>query len=302
MEGNSIVEAIKGVRKLAGEILSKKLNLCGVCERIIAYGILLMLSLITILPFFLMILIAFDGHSEWGWVPTSPPRIVPSPVTLRHFIYVFKAFNFGRYFFNSLVMTMGVTISHLVLGSIGGYAFGKLRFPGREIIFAILLGTLMVPPESIVVPRYLIVQKIGWLNSFYGLIVPNMITAFSIFMFRQFVQTISRSLEEAAIIDGCSWFGVYRKIILPLLKPALVSVTIITFVQGWNNFLWPLLVAQSEKMYTLQIGLSAFKSQSAAEWSPLMAGTAITIIPTMIIFIALQKYYVSGLTMGGVKG
>lgn len=281
---------------------SGSLDRMGLPQRIMAYAVLLMLSLITVLPFVFMLLVSLDGKGQWGWAPTAPPRLIPDPPTLRFYTYVLSAFNFVRYFMNSVIMTLGITLGNLVFGTLAGYAFARIRFRGRDLIFAALLGTLMVPGESLIIPQYLIVQRLGWLNTYAGLIVPSMVSVFGIFLMREFIRTIPASLEEAAMIDGCSRLGVFVRIILPLLKPALVTLAIITFVQTWNTFLWPLIVAQRESMFTLQIGLASFREQRAAEWSALMAGTAIAMLPTTILFLSLQRYYIQGLVMGATKG
>lgn len=281
---------------------SASLDRIGPLQRIAAYLVLLLLSLVTILPFVFMLLVSLDGKGEWGWAPTAPPRLIPDPPTLRFYTYVLSAFNFVRYFLNSVIMTLGITLGNLVFGTLAGYAFARIKFRGRELIFAALLGTLMVPGESLVIPQYLIVQRLGWLNTYAGLIVPSMVSVFGIFLMREFIRTIPASLEEAAMIDGCSRLGVFFRIILPLMKPALVTLAIITFVQTWNTFLWPLIVAQRESMFTLQIGLASFREQRAAEWSALMAGTAIAMLPTTILFLSLQRYYIQGLVMGATKG
>ncbi len=287
---------------MAGDLISKKLDASGIFQRVIAYGLLISLSTITILPFFFMFVVALDGYSQWGWAPTVPPRLIPSPPTLRHFTYVINAFSFGRYFLNTVIVALSVMAGNMLFDGMAAYAFARLRFRGRELIFAALLGTMMIPGEALLIPQYLIVQRLGWLNSYAALIIPSVTGIFGIFLMRQFILSIPESLDEAAIIDGCSRWMVYWRIILPLLKPALVTLALIGFVGAWNNFLWPLVVASSEKMYTLQIGLAAFREQRAAEWSALMAGTAISIIPTMIVFISLQRYYVAGLTLGSTKG
>lgn len=281
---------------------SHKLDRPGIVQKIAAYAVLLLFSTITILPFIFMILVSLDGKGEWGWAPTAPPRLIPDPPTLRFYSYVLSAFNFVRYFINSAVMTIGITLGNLVFGTLAGYAFARIKFRGRDLIFAALLGTMMIPGESLVIPQYLIVQRLGWLNTYQGLIVPSMVSVFGIFLMREFIRTLPASLEEAAMIDGCSRLGVFVRIVVPLMKPALVTLAIITFVQSWNTFLWPLIVAQRESMFTLQIGLASFREQRAAEWSALMAGTAIAMLPTTILFLSLQRYYIQGLVMGATKG
>jgi len=281
---------------------SPKFESREILQRTAAYFVLMLLSTITILPFVFMLLVSLDGKGEWGWAPTAPPRLIPDPPTLRFYAYVLSAFNFVRYFINSAIMTAGITLGNLVFGTLAGYAFARINFKGRDLIFAALLGTMMIPSESLVIPQYLIVQRLGWLNTYAGLIVPSMVSVFGIFLMREFIRTIPASLEEAAMIDGCNRLGVFMRIVVPLMKPALVTLAIITFVQSWNTFLWPLIVAQRESMFTLQIGLASFREQRAAEWSALMAGTAIAMLPTTVLFLSLQRYYIQGLIMGATKG
>lgn len=286
---------------MVGSILSRPGSPRGLLDRFVAYLVLLVLSLVTSLPFLIMLLISLNGDSQWGWSPTVPPHFIPRHFTFHEYAYVITAFNFARYFANSAIVTVASTLGQLLLGSMAGFAFGRLRFPGRGVLFTILLMTLMIPPQALIVPRFLIIAHLKLLNTYEGIIAPSVVTAFSIFLIRQFSRTIPISLQDAAIIDGAGWWKVFTVVYVPLLTPALGTAAIITFVQVWNDFLWPLVVAQKEQMFTLQIGLAAFRTQRVSQWSALMAGTAITTIPTIVIFIVMQKYYVAGLTLGSVK-
>lgn len=279
-----------------------KVSFKEILWKIIIYFYLLIIASITVSPFILMVCVAMFGGSKWGWAPSFPPRIIPNPITFQHFRYVWTTYKFSRFFLNSAIVATGITLCNLFLDSLAGYAFAKLRFPGRDLIFAFLLATMMIPGETLIVPLYFIVLKLGWANTYWGLIVPGATGVFGIFLMRQFIMTLPSSLEDAAIIDGCSRLGVYWKIILPLMKPALATLAIITFIGAWNSFFWPLVVANHEEMFTLQVGLAAFREQREAEWSALMAGSVIAMLPTIILFFSLQRYYVKGIVLGAVKG
>jgi len=293
---------VKAEELRMGREVQKKIKFKEFLRKFFIYLYLLLIASFTVSPFIFMLCVATFGGSEWGWAPSFPPKILPRPITLQHFRYVWTTYKFSKFFLNSAIVAGGITICNLFLDSLAGYAFAKLRFPGRDVIFALLLATMMIPGETLVVPLYFIILRLGWANTYWGLIVPGATGIFGIFLMRQFIMTLPSSLEDAAIIDGCSRWGVYWKIILPLIKPALATLAIITFIGAWNSFFWPLIVANQEKMFTLQVGLAAFREQREAEWSALMAGAVIAMLPTIVLFFSLQKYYVRGIILGAVKG
>lgn len=186
--------------------------------------------------------------------------------------------------------------------SLAAYAFARMQFRGRDILFLLYLGTLMIPGQVTIVPLFILMKYLNWVDTYQALILPGSFTAFGTFLLRQFFLSIPFELEDAARIDGCSRFGMYWRIILPLSGPALATLAIFTFIQQWNNFLWPLIVTNSDSMKTLPLGIAMFQTQNGTQWHLMMAASAIAIVPTLILFIFAQKYFVKGITLSGMGG
>lgn len=235
--------------------------------------------------------------------------LIPKNLTLDNYI---KSWNFprifnksvtmGTFFKNSLVTTVIITISGLLFDSMAGYVIGRKEFPGRKLFFYLALSTLMIPIYVTVVPMFIIVRSLRWTNTYAGLTVPFLSSGFGIYMFKQYFETLPIELEEVAKIDGASNFRIYFTIMLPLSKPALATMAILKSMWAWNQFFWPLIIISELKMKTLQLGLTMFRGLNVTQWGLLSAGMTIAILPPIIIFIALQKYYLTGLTVGAVKG
>jgi len=209
-----------------------------------------------------------------------------------------------RFAFNSVVTAVGVVMLQLVLCTTAGYAFARLRFPGRDVLFAVFLLTMMIPSQAMIVPLFVVVRKLGWLNTYAGLIIPfpYLSTAFGTFLLRQFFVTIPRSLDDAACIDGCSHWGVFRHVILPSSRPALATIAAFAFIWTWTEFYWPLLATSSVDMRTLEVGLSVFKhAYGMTNWPLQMTAALIVLIPVLLIFLLLQRYFVRGVVMSGLK-
>ena len=214
---------------------------------------------------------------------------------------LWKAVPYNRYFINSVFIATASTLLTLFFCSLGGYAFAKYEFRGKKILFGILLASMMVPFQVLLVPLFGLMYDIGWLNSYKAIIIPFSVGAFGIFLMRQFIVTIPSELIDAARIDGCSEFGIYYRIILPIIKPALGALTIYTFLGSWNGYLWPLIILRDEAKYTLPIGLANLISIYRQDYGMLMAGTLLSILPIVILFLAMQREFVQGITLGGVK-
>jgi multiple sugar transport system permease protein len=233
---------------------------------------------------------------------TMPPQLVPSQFAWSNYTDIFQQVPFGRFFLNTVVMSVGRTVGQLMTCSLAGYAFARLRFPGKNVLFMLYLAGLMVPFQVIVVPEFILVKWMGWLDTFQALIVPGIFSAFGTFLLRQFFLTLPASLEEAAILDGCGLFGVLWRIVLPLSKPALSALVIFTFLWSWNDFLWPLVATKSNDMQVLSVGLLTLQGQYTTNWPYLMAGAVIASLPMLVLYIALQKQFVQGIAMTGLKG
>ena len=246
------------------------------------------------------------------WMVTTalkPPRLVhlaPYLVPVRfewgNFATAWRADDFARFYLNSAVMAVGITAGQLLLSSLAGYAFARLRFPGRDLLFWVVLATMMVPVYVTLIPSYLIVRDLGWLDSYPALIVPRLVSAFGIFLMRQHYLAIPRDLEESALLDGASRLRIWRDVFVPLSGPAFATLGIFAFLFAWNDFLWPLLITTSPEMRTVQLGLAMFTGRYGTEWTLLMAGAVTATIPALLVFVAGQRWFVRGVAATGVKG
>ena len=277
----------------------------GVAELFRSAGLVVILAAIgavMIGPFLYMLSVSL---MEPGTIRTIPPKLLPAaPLRWGSYNYerVIVNFDFGRVLLNTFVVTAGVTLFNVFFDTLAGYVFAKLRFPGRKALFLLILATLMIPEQVTVVPLYIIVNDLGLLNTHLGIALPFAASAFGIFLMKQFMETIPTDLEKAAMVDGCTRFEVFYKMVVPLSKPAMATLAIFTFIGTWNAFLWPLLVAQDKSMYVLSVALAQFQGRFEADIAALMTGTALAALPVIVLFIALQKYYVRGIKLSGVKG
>jgi len=266
-----------------------------------AWLILTLGGIFMMVPFLWMVSSSLKTIDE---IYTFPPQFIPTIPQWNNYIRAWTAIPFGRFFWNSSVVAGLVVLGQLLTCSMAGYAFGRLRFPGRDKIFLFYLATLMVPFAVIMIPLYVQMQYLGWIDTLWPLIVPSIFTPWGTFLMRQFMTTLPKELEDAARVDGASFFTVYWMIILPLTKPALATLGIFTFLGSWNNFLWPLIVISSLNLKTIPLGLVAFQSRQAIKtpWELIMAAATFSILPILIVFIFGQKYYVQGIVTSGIKG
>jgi multiple sugar transport system permease protein len=261
--------------------------------------LLLPLSALMLLPLVWMLLTSIQTLPESRHFP---PQLIPSGIHWENYPDAWNAAPFGRYFANSLIVTLASVAGNLVFCSLAGYAFARMRFFGRDVLFVVLLATLMVPFQVTMIPTFLIVKHLGLVNSLGALIVPNLVTPFGIFLLRQFFRTIPIELEEAARMDGCSRLGILLRIVIPLSAPALATLAIVTFLWTWNDFLWPLIVITSPNASTVQLGLASFQGAHQTNWTLLMAGNVMALAPMLIVFIVAQRYFVQSLASSGLKG
>ncbi len=210
--------------------------------------------------------------------------------------------SFGRYFFNSFIIALITTIGQVMTSILAAYAFVYFSFPFKNILFTLFLATMMVPQEILLIPNYLVLSNLGWIDTYMALIVPWLAGVFGIFMLRQFFQQLPRDLFDAAMIDGCSRFGFLFRILVPLSLPPIITISIFTFLGSWNSLLWPLIVTNSENMRTIQVGLSYFSQAEGTEWELLMAASAFCILPLIVLYFAAQRYFVQGEAASGLKG
>ncbi|HEX5414389.1 MAG TPA: carbohydrate ABC transporter permease [Chloroflexota bacterium] len=271
--------------------------------RSILHGILFLAlvagSVLMIGPFIWMVSTSLKADGD---VLVYPPTWIPAPAEWGNYLKVLVLLPFGRYLINTTVVTISVTFLEVLTSSLAAYSFARLNFPGRDRLFLIYLGTLMVPGQVTIIPNFLLISVFGWVDSYFALIIPAAFTAFGTFLLRQFFLSIPPELEQAARIDGCGYFGIYRHIILPLSGPALATLTIFSFMAQWNSFLWPLIVTNSDNVRTLTVGLSYFQDEYATQFNYMMAGAVLNVIPILIVFLALQRYFVRGIALTGITG
>jgi multiple sugar transport system permease protein len=261
-------------------------------------GALVILALLTAFPLLWMISASLMPAGE---ALSLPARVLPSRPTLQHYEVLFSRLDLGRTFANSLLLASMITAVSLLANSMAGYAFAKLRFRGRGRLFAILLATLVVPPQVTVLPLFLEIRALGLVNSFGGILVAAIATVFGIFLVRQFAQGIPDELLDAARLDGASELRIYWSVVLPLLRPILVTLGVFTFLSAWNDFMWPLIVLTDESKYTLPVALANLSGEHVQDTELMMAGAVVTVLPGLLVFLLLQRQYIEGITMGGVK-
>lgn len=266
---------------------------------IIAYLVLTVVGITMLVPFLWMISTSVKPMDE---VYVFPPRWIPSHLVLSNYRDAWNAAPFARFIFNSSIVAIVTTISQLFLCSLAAYAFARLNFWGRDTIFLMFLATTMIPGQVTLIPSYLIMKWLGWVDTYYALIVPGLTSVSNTFLLRQFFLSFPKELEDAARIDGCSRFSILTKIVLPNSKPALVVVGLFTFLGSWNSFVWPLIVTNRTEMKTIQIGLTWFRDQFyTINWTQLMAGSTIAALPIIVLFLIFQRYLVSGIVLSGLK-
>jgi len=272
-------------------------------KTIIIYCVLILTSFIMIYPFIWSFTASFKTSAQI--YSGNPLDLIPNPFTLENYKKACTLLPFHRFLFNSLMLSFVVPVITIIISSMAAYAFARLRFKGRDFIFLAFLAVIMLPGHITLIPRYILMRVLGWINTYTALIIPPVFSGnlvFNIFFMRQFFLSIPRELEDAALIDGCSRFQVWWKIIMPNSKAGIATIAIVSFKFQWNSFLWPNVVINDYLKMPIQVGLSYFKSNVGTNWSMLMAGTVLSIIPIILIFIFLQRYFISGALTSGLGG
>jgi len=269
---------------------------------IIAQVAMILGAIIMVAPILWMISTSLKQPTA---VLTPQPHWVPNPPTLENFAGLFtksEEFPVVRWFINSLFISCTVTLLVLLVTSTAAYAFARLQFKGREVLFMVVVATMIIPGQVILIPVFLIVQKLGWFNTYLGLIIPGLASAFGVFLLRQFFMTIPVELEEAAYVDGAGPFTVYSRVILPVAKPALATLAIFTFIGAWNEFVWPLIITNDISMRTLPVGLMIFQGRYSLEYGTVMAAAVLCSLPMVVAFLIFQKRITEGIALTGIKG
>jgi len=262
------------------------------------YLVLIVSSLLMIVPFYWSVGTSLKLER---FVFASPPQWWPDPVSIQSYVNILTRIPFLRYFTNSVFVSVVVTLGHVFFDTLAAYAFAKLKFPGRDKIFFIFLLVLMVPSQVNLIPVYRIMATLHWTDTYLALIIPNLTSIFGIFLMRQFLMSIPNELLDAARIDGCSEFGVFRRVALPLALPGIATLIIFTFMGVWNDFLWPRIVLNSEKLFTLPVGLAQLQMKNTSNEAQIMAGTVLTALPMILVFLFMQRQFIEGMTAGALK-
>ena len=266
---------------------------------LIVNGVLFAAAVATVAPLVWMVSVSFMAPGE---ASAFPPPLVPGQPTLANYRELFAHAGMGRYLVNSIVLTVLVTLVSLTFNVAAGYAFAKLPFGGRDRIFKSLLAALVIPGQVAMVPLFLLLKQMGLVNSYGGIVVPAMASIFGIFLVRQYALSIPDQLLEAARLDGASEFRIFRSVIVPLLKPIIVTLAVFTSLGAWNDFMWPLIVLNDSDLYTLPVALASLSREHVQDNELMMAGSVLTTLPVLLVFLALQRYYVEGIMLGSVKG
>lgn len=281
--------------------------------KLLFYAVCITIGVVMFLPFFWSLMTSLKPSNE---IFSIPIQWLPSEITLEHYRKAFTTVPFGLYFWNSLVLAVAGVLANLFFGSVSGYAFAKLNFRGNKAMFRVLLAAMMIPGIVTMIPSFYVLKHFplvggndllggggnGFLNSFWGIILPGASGSFAVFFMRQFFLTLPSDMMEMARIEGCKEFRIFWNIYLPLTKPALATLGIFTFQAGWNSFLWPMIILNDPDKATIQMGLQAFSYNYQTDYGPMMAGALIAILPILVLFLLLQKYFVQGIAFSGVKG
>ncbi len=266
---------------------------------IVVNGLLVALAVVSLGPLLWMLSVSFMQTGEAGHFP---PPLLPGAPTLDNYRDLFVRAGMGRYLVNSFIVSTSVMLLSLLFNTMAGYAFAKLRFKGRDSTFRALLAALVIPAQVAMMPLFLLLKQMGLVNTYAGAIVPGMAAIFGIFLVRQYARSIPDELLEAARIDGASEARIFFQIVLPGLKPILVTLAIFSFLGAWNDFMWPLIVLSDDALQTLPVALAALSREHVMDYELMMAGSVVTILPVLLLFLALQRYYIQGLLLGSVKG
>jgi multiple sugar transport system permease protein len=274
----------------------KSIRLSGVT--IFAYSLLIIWAALSLMPIYWMVSISLMNVVT---LLRMPPKLIPDPFTIENYTRLLTNSLLLRWELNSTFIAVTNTIISLLVSSFYGYIFAKKQFPGKKYLFMVLIGTLMVPFHVVAIPIFLMFRRFQMINTYWGLIIPGIFSAYGVFLMRQVIKTLPTELIEAAKIDGASELRIYSRIILPLSKPGLAVLGIFTFVGNWNDFFWPLVLLNDSKMYTLPVGLPTLQGQWT-DYGLLMAGSTLAALPTIAIFLLFQRYFLQGITVGAIKG
>ena len=267
-------------------------------QKILLLTLLSLVAMVYLGPFIFSVIVSFSDNKN---LINQPGQIVNSGWTLRNYIYIWKDLPFSTWLFNSVVITLFQTITNVFFSALAGFTFAKLEFRGKNLIFGAMMASLMIPGIILIIPKFMLINELRMINSYPGLILPGMVSVVNIFLMKQFFETMPKDLEKAALIDGCNYFQMFWKVFIPNSKPALAAVAIYTFQGTWNEFLWPLIATNTGEMFTLPVGMASLRYELLTDWPAIMAGTILVSIPTLLIFVIFQRYFVQGIASTGGK-
>jgi multiple sugar transport system permease protein len=268
-------------------------------DAILMHAVLIAGGVITLFPLFWMVSASVMATGE---ATSLPPHIVPHAPTLAQYRELFGRLNLGRAFLSSATVAVIVTLGSVLTSSMAGYAFAKLRFGGRQRLFGLLLVAVVIPPQVGMLPLFLLMKKLHLVNTYWGAIIPSLATVFGIFLIRQFMLSVPQDLLEAARIDGASEWRIYWSVVMPLARPILATLATFMFMSMWNDFMWPLIILSDQSHYTLPVALANLSGEHVQDVELMMAGSVVTVLPVLLLFIVLQRQYISGIMAGSVKG
>ena len=268
-------------------------------RHLLIHAALILGSFGMLLPFGWMLATSLKAPPQ---IFTYPPSLLPNPVVWQNYVDTVRAMPFGRFYLNSLFVAVSVTSLQILTSSLSAFAFARLRFRWREPLFLVYLATLMIPFQVTMIPNFILIRFLRWFDTFYALIVPTAFSAFAVFLLRQYFRGIPVDMDEAARMDGASSFRIWWQVIMPLSTPVLAALTIFVFLGSWNDFLWPLVVSNSNATRTIPVGLATFRGQFNTDWNLLMAGSVIALLPVLIVYVIAQKRFVEGITLSGMGG
>jgi multiple sugar transport system permease protein len=270
----------------------------GKSEKVALHIVLILTSIVALIPFVWMVATSLKGPAE---VLTATPTFFPTEWRWQNYVEAFSEIPFARFYLNTVIVTGGRVMGQLLIASLAAYGFARLRFPGRNLIFVAVLAVLMVPGQVTLIPNYVLLKNLGWLDTYQGLIIPSLFSAFGTFLLRQFFMTIPQDLLDAAVLDNCNPIQEFWYIALPLARPVLMAFGLIVTLWSWNDFLWPLIVTSSTNMQMLSVGLAYYQSQYVTNYAVMMAAATLSMLPIIVVFVLAQRYLIEGITMTGLK-
>ena len=273
----------------------------AILPAIVAPIVMILLVVMAVLPFLWMLSTSLKAQE---YILQATPQLIPDPLTFESYVQLTERIDLPRIFFNSLFVAVLGTFGQIVVAAMAAYAFSRMTWRGRDTVFLLYLATMMIPAVVLVIPQFILVRSLGWVNSYAALIVPGLFSAFGTFLLRQAFKSLPRDFEEAAFVDGANHFVIFWRIDLPLVRPALATLAVFSFMGLWNSYLWPLFAARREEVMTLPVALATLQAgpRALTEWNMIMAGAVITVLPILIVYIFAQRWFVRGIVSSGIKG